>query len=116
MAPLFPQLRDAHVVVRAWSCGSRPAAPGAPLSSNPSLQEDLISSTSSSRPKKLFTITSDRNTREVHGRHAAIKAAKTMSRRTWRPVHVEREDQKVQMKYHRGSLQDFRMDPRKRRS
>ncbi len=39
-----------------------------------------------------------------------------MSRRTWRPVHVEREDQKVQMKYHRGSLQDFRMDPRKRRS
>lgn len=38
-----------------------------------------------------------------------------MSRRTWEPVRVEREDERVTMSYLRGDLMDYRRDPRGRR-
>lgn len=77
-----------------------------------------IPSSSSASPapqKQLFTVTAPNDSKTVHGRDNAVETAKRLSRRTWRPVHVERADEKLTMSYHRGTLQDFRHDPRRGR-
>jgi hypothetical protein len=67
--------------------------------------------------RPLFTITTEgRDQREVQGRTAAIEAAKRMSRRTWRPVEVQREDEQVNLRYRRGALQEYRLETRRRSS
>jgi len=71
-------------------------------------------STSPAAPK-TFTIKTPDETTTVRGRQEAVQTAKRLSRRTWRPVHVEREDEKLTMSYHRGTLQDYRHDPRRGR-
>lgn len=88
----------------------------APISAcpkQPTKEAHIPVPSTSTEPRKTFTITASDETTTVSGRHEAVKVAKRMSRRTWRPVHVERADEKLTMSYHRGTLQDFRHDPRR---
>lgn len=61
-----------------------------------------------------FVVSTPVNSTKVAGRKAAIAKAKEISNRTWRGVFVERDDKRVQMRYRRGKLQEYRFETRDR--
>lgn len=78
-------------------------------------QEEIISSVSAVQTPHEFDIKSGLGTQTVTGRRAAVRKAKELSRHTWRPVHVERDDERVKMRFRRGDLTTYRYETRHRR-
>ncbi len=71
--------------------------------------------TASQAPRKReFHIENGADEVVVKGRNAAIERARTMSKRTWRPVYVERADKRVALTYKRGKLQQYAFTTRDR--
>jgi len=60
--------------------------------------------------KKLFQLTTGRETLTVHGRESAVERAKELSQRFRRPVSVESTDGAVKMQFSNGGLQTYRME------
>jgi hypothetical protein len=58
-------------------------------------------------PKKTFTIGDGTDTETVTGRKDAVRKARELSERTWRPVRIMRADERVEMTFRRGELMNY---------
>jgi hypothetical protein len=56
---------------------------------------------------KKFVIGEGSEIEEVTGRQSAVRMAREMSEKTWRPVRVQRADERVEMTFRRGQLQSY---------
>jgi hypothetical protein len=65
---------------------------------------------------KLYTIFVGADATTIDGRIRAVSEAKEISRRTGRPIRVERTDGRVRMEFRRGALETYRYETRDRRS
>lgn len=73
--------------------------------------EAVIATPAAATPaKKLFQLTTGRETETVHGRDRAVARAKEMSSRFRRPVSVESTDGSVKMQFANGGLQTYRLE------
>ncbi len=63
--------------------------------------------TKTESPKKTFTIGDGSDTQVVTGRKDAVRTAREMSERTWRPVRITRADERVEMTFRRGELMNY---------
>lgn len=65
-----------------------------------------------SKPK-TYIITQGEETKSVEGRRAAVRTARRWStRRRFKQVSVQREDQKVRMLFQKGELENYVLDLR----
>lgn len=58
----------------------------------------------------MFAIKDGSEVLRVAGRKDAVRRAKEVSVRTWRPVGLERDDGRVRMQFRRGVLLTYRYD------
>lgn len=77
--------------------------------------EEAVIETRPSAEKKPFVIQTGVEEETVHGRSAAVDAAKTLSRKTPRTVRLERADGRVTMEFRRGNLQTYQYETHGRR-
>lgn len=57
-----------------------------------------------------FTITAGHDEASVTGRLEAVRRAKELSGKTWRPVYLVRSDQRVRMRFGKGVLVEYGYD------
>ncbi|MCB9680994.1 MAG: hypothetical protein H6733_05930 [Alphaproteobacteria bacterium] len=72
---------------------------------------EVVIQTPSQHP---FTIITGNDTTVVTGRPAAVEEAKQISRRTGRPIRLERKDGRVTMEFRRGHLEAYAYETRGR--
>lgn len=77
--------------------------------------EEAVIETRPSTEKKPFVIQTGVEEKTVHGRSAAVDAAKTLSQKTPRPVRLERADGRITMEFRRGNLQTYQYETHRRR-
>lgn len=65
--------------------------------------------------KRAFNIEMGSDTTVVKGRQTAVRTARELSTKTWRPVRIKRADDKMEMVFRNGKMTDFMLSLRGRR-